>query len=178
MRTRKPRKIFYLIPFIVLLSFYSCAPTIYVQQIHEKYLVSVASSKSIVIFPSMGMTVLKKNGNGIQGYLEASDDKGAYLSVYIEPAINCTSSIDCRNYSLSKIKKLSECSNFKEWEDKDNAFSENFVKEYQGVTVNQKHFNMHVVKDDYWYDFHLSIMDYDSIYDKKVKYFYDNIEFK
>ena len=101
------------------------------------------------------------------------------LSIFIEPAIKCHDSINCRDYIWSFIQEKPDSEkndvDFSEYDEY--AVLARTVTEYSGVDINQRHFNAELVRDDHWIDIHLSKIDFERGEEKIFTEFLNAVEF-
>lgn len=106
----------------------------------------------------LAIKIQKLKPDGRYGYFLLSDDKRKLsLSMYIEPAVNCKSSKECRD----RVWKAGNPN----WENPQNvilseigdvSFFEFLIPSFKGVPVRQHHMYAQFVVDGFWVDLHIS----------------------
>lgn len=104
----------------------------------------------------VGETETSRSGLARRFYAE-DRERGYVLSVAISPAAKEGDSKALREIAAASLSRSSvQTEGFKLTEYKGTPTLEYLIKEFQGVRVNQKHFNAYVARDGAWIDIHLS----------------------
>ncbi len=141
---------------LISLFFISCSADKYFVQEQQQFKLTVESVDWYLTFPDADLTpqMQKINPDRSAGYFMLSNAKtGLNVSFFIEPSNGCTSSESCRDRAWVKQKaalkgavgvKLS-------------SFGEAYAYEYLLPELfNQKNLNVHLYREGYWIDVHLS----------------------
>lgn len=100
--------------------------------------------------------------DGRHGYFLLDDNKNLMtVSFFIEPATKCKSSKECRDMVLKLGNPAWENpQNFVLSETGDVSYFEFFMRNYQGVPVQEQHMYAQFVVDGFWVDLHISKTQY------------------
>ena len=100
--------------------------------------------------------------DGRHGYFLLDDNKNLMtVSLFIEPATKCKSSKECRDMVLKAGNPAWENpQNFVLSETGDVSYFEFFMKNHQGVPIQQQHMYAQFVVDGFWVDMHISKTQY------------------
>ncbi len=118
-------------------------------------------------------------GDGKGRKLTAGNEKTGYIvSIFLEPVPHGETAAELRDWDASGQKKSPlKPTDFKNGEYKQAQTLEYIIKEYQGMKVNQKHFNAYVVHAGFWAHVHLSKMDFHPGDEKLFYTIVDSVKF-
>jgi len=104
--------------------------------------------------------VLEKNifdeNNNYLEIFATNDKSGLVLSVFFEKAHGQDSSISCREYYVKNMNRMTTRSKETRYEKNGFAVYEYTIEEFNGITLNQRHFNLYASVKGTWIDVHVS----------------------
>ena len=118
-------------------------------------------------------------GDGKGRKLTAGNEKTGYIvSIFLEPIPHNETAAELRDWDASGQKNSPlKPTDFKNGEYKQTQTLEYIIKEYQGMKVNQKHFNAYIVHAGFWAHVHLSKMDFHPGDEKLFYTIVDSVKF-
>ena len=123
------------------------------------YRIQIPTRSSVIEFPAEGFRVNQAD-DGRPYYFLSNDNTRLNVSFNFEPATRCTSSKDCRDYMLEKLRTISFKKNWSTSKVGQVYLSENMDGPINGLFLRQQHMNAHYVVDGVWIDVHMSKVDY------------------
>ena len=129
------------------------------QQQGSMYRIQIPSSSSVIEFPARDFRVNQADDSRPYYYL-SNDKSHLNVSFNFEPATSCTSSQQCRDYMLEKLRKMSFKKSWSTSKVGQVYVSENMDGPVNGIFLRQQHMNAHYVVDGVWIDVHMSKVNY------------------
>lgn len=110
-----------------------------------------------VAHPTLRLKISETKARGASGYFMASNDTGFVASFFIEPAVKCASSAECRELIQNAgFEHIGRVESIARSEVGEVPVVECFLPKLQGNRVKQQHWFAQFVVDGYWVDAHVS----------------------